>query len=316
MVRPRILFMGTPAFALPALRLLHGQNYPIVGVVSQPDRPKGRGLKEVAPPVKILAQELGLPVYQPQKVKDQSFLKILQKLNPYIIVVAAFGQILPPSVLAVPPFGCINIHPSLLPKYRGVAPVPAAILNGDEFTGVSIMLLDKGVDTGPVLSIVKVPILPEDTGGLLLEKLSHVGAQLLLDMLPKWFKKEIQPQQQNNSLASYTKMITKEAGEIDWKLPAVDIWRRVRAYQPWPGCYTHWQGKQLKILEAVPLVGFAADTPGFVVAVKQGGAGFGVRCGDGVLGVIKVQIEGKKAITAEEFVRGRQKIIGAVLGSQ
>jgi methionyl-tRNA formyltransferase len=217
-------------------------------------------------------------------------------------------------VLAVPPFGCINIHPSLLPKYRGVAPVPAAILNGDGFTGVSIMLLDKGVDTGPVLNSVTYHILPEDTAGILLEKLSHVGAQLLLDTLPKWFRKEIQPQPQNNTGASYTKMLTKEAGEIDWKRPAVDIWRRVRAYQPWPGCYTHWQGRQLKILEAVPLVGLAANEPGTVVAVKQGGAAFGIRCGDGVLGVLKVQLEGKKAIAAEDFMRGQQKIIGAVLG--
>ena len=312
----RIVFMGTPEFAVPALEKLVSGGYEIAAVYTQPDRAAGRGRVLEEPPVKKAALRLGLQVLQPENLKSPETKIQLVDLKPDAIVVAAFGQILPPLVLSVPPFGCINIHPSLLPKYRGVAPVPAAILNGDEFTGVSIMLLDKGVDTGPVLSIVKVPILPEDTGGLLLEKLSHVGAQLLLDMLPKWFKKEIQPQQQNNSLASYTKMITKEAGEIDWKLPAVDIWRRVRAYQPWPGCYTHWQGKQLKILEAVPLVGFAADTPGVVVAVKQGGAGFGVRCGDGVLGVIKVQIEGKKAITAEEFVRGRQKIIGAVLGSQ
>ena len=312
----RIVFMGTPEFAVPALEKLVSGGYEIAAVYTQPDRAAGRGRVLEEPPVKKAALRLGLQVLQPENLKSPETKIQLVDLKPDAIVVAAFGQILPPLVLSVPPFGCINIHPSLLPKYRGVAPVPAAILNGDEFTGVSIMLLDKGVDTGPVLSIVKVPILPEDTGGLLLEKLSHVGAQLLLDMLPKWFKKEIQPQQQNNSLASYTKMITKEAGEIDWKLPAVDIWRRVRAYQPWPGCYTHWQGKQLKILEAVPLVGFAADTPGFVVAVKQGGAGFGVRCGDSVLGVIKVQIEGKKAITAEEFVRGRQKIIGAVLGSQ
>jgi len=141
------------------------------------------------------------------------------------------------------------------------------------------MLLDKGVDTGPVLNSVTYHILPEDTAGILLEKLSHVGAQLLLDTLPKWFRKEIQPQPQNNTGASYTKMLTKEAGEIDWKLPAVDIWRRVRAYQPWPGCYTHWQGRQLKILEAVPMVGLAANEPGTVVAVKQGGAAFGSDAG-------------------------------------
>jgi methionyl-tRNA formyltransferase len=310
----RIVFMGTPEFAVPALEGLVSGGYDIAAVYTQPDRAAGRGRVLEEPPVKKTALKLGLQVLQPANLKSAGTQTQLADLKPDAIVVAAFGQILPPSVLAVPPFGCINIHPSLLPKYRGVAPVPAAILNGDEFTGVSIMLLDKGVDTGPVLNSVTYHILPEDTAGILLEKLSHVGAQLLLDTLPKWFRKEIQPQPQNNTGASYTKMLTKEAGEIDWKLPAVDIWRRVRAYQPWPGCYTHWQGRQLKILEAVPMVGLAANEPGTVVAVKQGGAAFGIRCGDGVLGVLKVQLEGKKAIAAEDFMRGQQKIIGAVLG--
>jgi methionyl-tRNA formyltransferase len=196
-----------------------------------------------------------------------------------------------------------------------VAPVPAAILNGDEFTGVSIMLMDKGVDTGPVLTRAQIPILPQDTAGSLLEKLSLTSAQLLLDTLPRWSRQEIKPQFQNEANATYTKMLTKAAGEIDWKLSAVDIWRRVRAYQPWPGCYTRWQGKQLKILEAEPLAEKGTNKPGSVVAVKEGTAAFGIVSGDGILGIIKVQLEGKKAIAAGEFLRGQREFLATVLGS-
>jgi methionyl-tRNA formyltransferase len=162
--------------------------------------------------------------------------------------------------------------------------------------------------------MVHVPVLPQDTAGSLLEKLSHTSAQLLLDTLPGWFRKEIKPQPQNNADASYTKMLTKEAGEIDWKLPAVRIWRQVRAYQPWPGCYTRWQGKQLKIVEAAPLAGDATKETGLVIVVKEGAAAFGVTTGDGILGVIKVQLEGKKIVTSKEFLNGQRQIIGAVLG--
>jgi methionyl-tRNA formyltransferase len=265
-------------------------------------------------PVKKAGRRHNLNVLQPANMKSAETRVQLTELKPDAIVVAAYGQILPQSVLEIPPFGCLNIHPSLLPKYRGVAPVPAAILNGDEWTGVSVMLLDKGVDTGPVLTNVHVPILPHDTAGTLLEKLSHTGAQLLLDTLPGWFRKEIIPQPQNNTDASYTKMLTKEVGEIDWKLPAVQIWRKVRAYQPWPGCYTRWQRKQLKILEAVLLLGEGTKEPGSVVAIKDNAAAFGVVTGDGIMGVVKVQLEGKKAVTAKEFLNGQRQIIGAILG--
>ena len=265
-------------------------------------------------PVKKAAQRHNLNILQPVNMKSAETRAQLADLRPDAIIVAAFGQILPQTVLDIPSFGCINIHPSLLPKYRGVAPVPAAILNGDEWTGVSIMLLDKGVDTGPVLANVHVPVLPQDTAGTLLEKLSRTGAQLLLDTLPKWFHREIKPQPQNNAEASYTKMLTKEAGEIDWKLPAVQIWQKVRAYQPWPGCYTRYQGKQLKILEVMPLVGGENQEPGCVVAVKDSSAAFGVITGDGILGVVKLQLEGKKVVTAREFLNGQRQFIGVVLG--
>jgi methionyl-tRNA formyltransferase len=306
--------MGTPDFAVPALIALVSNRYEVVAVYTQPDKAAGRGRVVEESPVKKAARQHQLVVLQPENFRSAETRKQLALLKPDVIVVAAYGQILPLSVLEIPVFGCLNIHPSLLPKYRGVAPVPAAILNGDEYTGVCTMLLDKGVDTGPLLTIVHVPILPQDTAGSLLEKLSHTSAQLLLDTLPGWFRKEIKPQPQNNADASYTKMLTKEAGEIDWKLPAVRIWRQVRAYQPWPGCYTRWQGKQLKIVEAAPLAGEATKEIGLVVVVKEGAATFGVTTGDGILGVIKVQLEGKKIVTSKEFLNGQRQIIGAVLG--
>jgi methionyl-tRNA formyltransferase len=306
--------MGTPEFAVPALEALIGNRYEVTAVYTQPDKAVGRGRVVEESPVKKAARQHHLTVLQPENFKSAETRKQLTQLKPDVIIVAAYGQILPLSVLDIPVFGCLNIHPSLLPEYRGVSPVPAAILNGDEYTGVSIMLLDKGVDTGPVLTMVHVPVLPQDTTGSLLEKLSHTSAQLLLDTLPGWFRKEIKPQPQNNAEASYTKMLTKETGEIDWKLPAVRIWRQVRAYQPWPGCYTRWQGKQLKIVEAAPLAGEGTKETGLVVVVKEGAAAFGVTTGDGILGVIKVQLEGKKVVTSKEFLNGQRQIIGAVLG--
>jgi methionyl-tRNA formyltransferase len=306
--------MGTPDFAVPALEKLIDGGYEVAAVYTQPDKAAGRGRVVEEPPVKKAALRHNLTVLQPENFKSAETKRQLLELKPDTIVVAAFGQILPRSVLEIPAFGCINIHPSLLPKYRGVAPVPAAILNGEEFTGVSIMLMDKGIDTGPVLTSVHVPVLQQDTTETLMQKLANTSAQLLLDTLPGWFRKEITPQLQNNGEATYTKMLTKEAGEIDWKLPAVQIWRQVRAYQPWPGSYTRWQGKQLKILEAVPLTGEVTGEAGTVLNVNKNEAAFGVVTGNGILGVKKVQMEGKKAVTADEFLRGQRQFIGAKLG--
>ena len=310
----RIIFMGTPEFAVPALERLVGGGYEVTAVYTQPDKAAGRGRVVEETPVKKAALLHNLTVLQPENFKSAETKRQLFELKPDAIVVAAFGQILPRSVLEIPAFGCINIHPSLLPKYRGVAPVPAAILNGDEFAGVSIMLMDKGIDTGPVLTSVHVPVFPQDTTETLMQKLANTSAQLLLDTLPGWFRKEITPQPQNNDEASYTKMLTKEAGEIDWKLPAVQIWRQVRAYQPWPGSYTRWQGKQLKILETVPLIGEGTGEAGTVLAVNKNEAAFGISTGDGILAVKKVQLEGKKAVTADEFLRGQRQFIGVKLG--
>ena len=310
----RIVFMGTPEFAVPALERLIGSKYEIAAVYTQPERAAGRGRVVEEPPVKKAARQHKRTVLQPDNFKSPEAKIQLFELKPDAIVVAAYGQILPKAVLEIPAFGCINIHPSLLPKYRGVAPVPAAILNGDEFTGVSIMLMDKGIDTGPVLTSVHVPVLPQDTAETLMKKLANTSAQLLLDTLPGWFRREITPQPQNEAEASYTKMLTKEAGEIDWKLPAVQIWRQVRAYQPWPSSFTRWQGKQLKILEAVPLTEQRTGEAGTVLAVNKDEAAFGVATGEAILGVKKVQMEGKKAVDAAEFLRGQRQFIGAKLG--
>jgi methionyl-tRNA formyltransferase len=309
----RIIFMGTPEFAVRPLESLASSGYEVVAVCTPPDKTAGRGRALLEPPVKQSARKLRLPVLQPANLKSAEVERRLAGLVPDAIVVAAFGQILPRAILELPPYGCVNIHPSLLPRFRGVAPVPAAILSGDEFTGVSIMLMDQGVDTGPVLARAQIPILPADTAGSLTEKLSLTGAWLLLDVLPRWFRKEIKPRPQDNAVATWTKMLAKGAGEIDWRLPAVELWRRTRAYQPWPGCYTGWRGRQLKIVEAIPLAGEGAAEPGRVARVKESPAVFGVGTGGGVLGVMRVQLEGKRVMTAAEFLRGQRQFVGALL---
>ena len=308
----RLVFMGSPQFAVPPLEHLLENNYQVAAVYTQPDRPAGRGRGLLASPVKQVAQARGLTMVQPASLKAAGVVAQLEGFKPDVIVVAAFGQILPKSVLALPRLGCLNIHPSLLPRFRGASPVASAILAGDDFSGVSIMVMDEGLDTGPVLARAQIPILDKDTTGLLTAKLSWLGAQLLGEVLVGWTRGEITPQPQNEGEATYCGPITKEVGEIDWRLPAVDIWRRVRAFNPWPGGYTRWRGKTLKIIEAAPLGGERMAGAGRVVALGSK-AGFGVGTGDGVLAVARVQLEGKKALSADEFLRGQRDFIGAVL---
>ena len=312
----RVIFMGTPEFAIPPLKHLILNQYQVVAVYTQPDKPAGRGRSLISPPLKRAALAWKLPVVQPVSLKSAEVVAQLAEFHPDVIVVAAFGQILPQSVLDIPGCRCINIHPSLLPRFRGASPVAAAILAGDEFTGVSIMLMDRGLDTGPILARVQIPISAQDTTGSLTAKLSLIAAQLLLEVLPRWSGGELTPQPQNEAEATYSAPISKEEGEIDWRLPAIDRWRRVRAFQPWPGCYTKWQGRQLKIIEAVPLPAERALEVGQVVALTpatESKAAFGVSTGDGILGVLKVQSEGKRAMSAAEFLRGQRQFIGAIL---
>jgi methionyl-tRNA formyltransferase len=309
----RIVFMGTPEFAVPPLEHLLLNHYQVVAVYTQPDRPAGRGRALVPSPVKVSALSWQLPVVQPVSFRSAEAVSQLAGLNPDVIVVAAFGQILPQSVLDIPDGGCINIHPSLLPRFRGASPVAAAILAGDEFTGVSIMLMDSGLDTGPVLVRAAVPVSPRDNTGLLTGKLSQIAARLLQEALTGWRRHEIVPRAQSEAEANYSALINKEEGEIDWHQSAVEIWRRLRAFNPWPGCYTRWRGKQLKIIEAVPQSGGSISEVGRVVSLTGSGAVLGIGTGDGILGVRAVQFEGKRAMPAAEFLRGQRDFIGAVL---
>ncbi len=339
----RVVFMGSPEFAVPTLERLVLNQYQVVAVYTQPDRAAGRGRTLVSPPVKLAAQSLGLEVVQPPSLKEAKAVAQLAQFRPEVIVVAAFGQILPRAVLDIPRFGAVNVHPSLLPRFRGASPVAAAILAGDEFSGVSIMLMDEGLDTGPVLARAQVPISALDTTGSLTARLSLVGARLLIEALGNYLRGELTPQPQseagalvgarlliealghylrgeltpqpqNEAEATYSGAITKEEGEIDWHLPAIEIWRRVRAFYPWPGCYTRWQEGRLKIIEALPLTGDKAFKVGEVVALTSAAA-FGVGTGDGVLGILRVQREGKRVMSAAEFLRGQRGFIGAVLPS-
>jgi len=310
----RLVFMGSPQFAVPPMEYLLAEKYQVAAVYTQPDKPAGRGRGMLASPVKQAARACGLAVVQPASLKAAGVVEQLKGFEPDIIVVAAFGQILPKSVLALPRLGCLNIHPSLLPCFRGASPVASAILAGGDFTGVSIMVMDEGLDTGPVLARAQIPISPGDTTGSLTAKLSCMGAQLLGEVLVGWSRGELTPQPQNEAESTYCDPIAKGEGEIDWRRPAADIWRRVRAFNPWPGCYTRWRGKSLKIIEAAPLNEASTAKAGEVVALNSK-VGFGVATGDGILGVYRVQMEGKKAISAGEFLRGQREFIGAVLPS-
>ena len=307
----RVVFMGTPGFGVFPLEHLLLSQHEVVAVYTPPDKPAGRGRNLAASPVKVAAEKMGLPVVQSGSLKSDEAFAGLAAFSPEVIVVAAYGQLLPRAVLELPRYGCINIHPSLLPHYRGAAPVAGAILAGDEFAGVSIMLLDRGMDTGPVFTRAQIGISDRDTTGTLTAKLSLVGARLLQEVLVYWPRGELSPRPQDEAEATYTSPIAKEDGRIDWHLSAADIWRRVRAFQTWPGCYTYWQGKQLKIMEAVPVPGGGETEVGRVVELE---AEFGVITGSGILGVMTVQPEGKRPMSADQFLRGQRQMIGEILG--
>ncbi len=248
-MQTKIVFMGSPEFALPSLQAL-ADHYPVVGVVTQPDRPAGRGRIITPPPVKALALDLNLPVIQPRRLREPEAMAQLKSWQPDLIVVAAFGQILKPEVLDLPHYGCVNVHASLLPRWRGAAPIQAALLQGDPQTGVTIMRMDPGIDTGPVLSQQATSIYPDDTAETLGQRLAALGAELLLATLPKYLTGEIQPQQQEDALATYAPMLKKGDGLLDFNQPAEALERRVRAFFPWPGTYTLVDGQVLKIIKA------------------------------------------------------------------
>ncbi|KTB47948.1 methionyl-tRNA formyltransferase [Dehalogenimonas alkenigignens] len=311
----KLVFMGTPEFAVPILRGLIGAGYDVSAVYTRPDAPAGRGRSLTASPVKALADSSGLKIVQPRSLKKPEVADELRSLAPDAIIVAAYGLILPQSVLQIPVHGCINVHASLLPRHRGAAPVAAAILAGDEFTGISIMRMDAGIDTGPVFATASIPICDNDTTGSLTERLAYLGSNLLLEVLSRITGGEISPAPQPAAGATYAPMLAKEQGCIDWNRSAIEIWRQVRAFQPWPGAFTTWDGRLLKLIETQPLDIPAAAPAGTVTALAgRPSMPFEIVTGDGVLGVKRLQLEGKKAATAEEFLRGARGLAGAILG--
>jgi len=311
----RIVFMGSPEFAVPTLAMLT-QNYTVVGVLTQPDKPAGRGQRLTAQPVKQWAEQHGLVVLQPRTLRDAAVQTQLAGLKPDLIVVAAFGLLLPKPVLDLPPRGCVNVHASLLPKYRGAAPISAAILGGESETGVTLMQMDEGTDTGPILLQAGLPIRPDDTTGTLTTRLAALGAQMLSETLPRWLAGQITPQPQDHSGATLAPKLDKVDGRLDWSRPAIELDRRVRAFSPWPGTFTKWNGKLLRIL-TVQVTGRPLEkaqgqgTPGLVVKDAKD---IGVVTGDGILRLVEVQLEGKRAMSASDFARGQPAFIGSVLG--
>ncbi len=311
----RVIFMGTPAFSVPVLtRLLEG-GYDVVAVYTQPDRPSGRGQQATPSPVKEAALRAGLHIEEPTTFKDEAVVDHMQTFKPDITVVASYGHILPKRVIDMPKLDILNIHPSLLPKYRGPSPIAGALLAGDSEVGVTVMTVLPKVDSGHILAQSTLNTTDEDTTASLTPKLFAMGADLLIDTIPRWISGQIKPEPQDDSKATYTKMFTKEDGLIDWSLPAVQISRKIRAFQPWPTCYTVWNGKTLKILRASVLPRTdAAHDPGHVIKIDSDDTRVGVITGDGLLEIKRIQLEGKRELSTEEFLMGQKALIGSTLG--
>lgn len=311
----RVVFMGTPDFSVGTLKALAAAGHEIAGVVSQPDKPKGRGKNLHPTPVKEAAMELGLPVYQPKKVRDPEFLEVLKELNPEVIVVVAFGQLIPKSILELAPYGCINVHASLLPKYRGAAPIQWAVIDGEPETGVTIMRMDEGLDTGDMISKVTVPVSADETGGSLFDKLSEAGAKLLVETLPSLEEgTAVFEKQPEESPTAYAGMIKKSMGDLDWNRPAEELERLIRGLNPWPSAYTKLDGKTLKIWKAQVLEEKEKEEkqmPGTILSTDQ--QEFKVKTGKGILKITELQLEGKKRMDTSSFLRGYHLEGGKVL---
>jgi methionyl-tRNA formyltransferase len=312
MPKPRVLFMGTPAFAVPALTGLVKHGYPVIGVVTQPDRPQGRGRATAPSPVKLLADDLGLTVFQPEKVRHPSFLATFRDLAPDLVVVAAFGQILPKEIIIGPRLGCINIHPSLLPKYRGAAPINWALIRGEEKTGVTIMRMDEGVDSGAILLQEETPIGPTETYGMLHDRLAKMGAELLLIALAMLQADTLQPKPQDDRLATAAPRLGREDGLIHWGNDCRNIVSLIRGLSPTPSAYTRFTEKQLKVFMAGAETGTVTEAPGTVVG--ETAAGLRVAAGNGYVLLKELQLEGKKRMDVRDFLRGVRIAPGQVLG--
>ncbi len=298
----RIVYMGTPDFAVLPLEEMIKAGHEVVAVVTQPDKPKGRGKAMQFTPVKECAVKYDIPVYQPLKVKDEKFIEILEGLKPEIIVVAAFGQILPEAILELPRYGCVNIHASLLPKYRGAAPIQRAIIDGEKETGVTIMYMEKGLDTGDMIAKSIVPIVDDETGGSLHDKLAVAGAKLIVETLPKIEADDTEAVKQNDEESSYAKMLSKDMGVLDFSKSAVELDRLIRGLNPWPSAFTKLEGKTLKLFDVIVIEDDFSEKPGTIVNVPK--KDFTTVCGKGGLLLKSLQLEGKKRMDTDAFLRG------------
>lgn len=312
----RVVFMGTPDFAVGTLKALLQSRHQVVAVVTQPDKPKGRGKAMQFTPVKEVAVSAEIPVLQPKRVREPEVVEEIRQFHPDVIVVVAFGQLIPKAILDMPQYGCVNVHASLLPKYRGAAPIQWAVIDGEEKSGVTTMQMDEGLDTGDMLLTEEVVLDPQETGGSLFDKLSEVGAGLLLKTLDELEAGNVHPQKQpSESTTAYAAMLTKKMGEIDWTQSAVQIERLVRGLNPWPSAYTHLGQKTLKIWRAAVHPSMVqTKEPGTVILMDK--KHFGVQTGDGMLEILELQLEGKKRMDADAFLRGYQVEDGIKLGEQ
>lgn len=310
-VAMRVIFMGTPDFAVPTLEALISEGHEVVGVVTQADKPRGRGKAVLFPPVKEKALEHGLLVYQPAKVKDPAFLDLLKQLRPDVIVVVAFGKILPKAVLDLPRYGCINVHASLLPKYRGAAPIQWAVIDGEKESGVTTMYMDVGLDTGDMIDKTVVPLDERETGGSLHDKLAKAGAALLVETLKKLEDGTAVRIPQGEMTTEYAKMLQKSMGDIDWNKDAASIERLIRGLNPWPSAYSRLEGKTIKLWAADVLDEDYEGENGQIVGLNKDS--ILVKTGCGTLAVKELQLEGKKRMAADAFLRGYPLPQGAVL---
>lgn len=307
----KIIFMGTPDFSVGTLEALIEAGHDVVLAVTQPDKPKGRGKEMQFTPVKECALKYQIPVYQPRRVREPECVEKLRKYQADIMVVVAFGQILPKEILEMTPYGCINVHASLLPKYRGAAPIQWAILDGEKVSGVTTMQMNEGLDTGDMLLKTEVVLEEKETGGSLHDKLAQAGAALCVLTLQGLEEGSIIPVPQGETTTSYAKMLDKQLGHINWEKSAAEIERLIRGLNPWPSAYTNWDEKVMKIWDAKVCEGMAGCEPGTIIKVEKDA--FYVQTGDGVLQVLELQIPGKKRMDAGAFLRGYQVKEGAIL---
>lgn len=309
----KIVFMGTPEFAVPCLQKIIDEGHEVLAVVTQPDKPKGRGKKLAMPPVKELALKYDIPVHQPLKAREESFVDTLKEMNPELIVVVAFGQILPKSILDIPKYGCVNVHASLLPRYRGAAPLNWVIINGEEKTGVTTMYMDEGLDTGDMILKSEIPLDDEITAGELHDKMMIDGAKVLKETIDLIEKGEAPREKQSNENTCYSPIMNKSLGNIDWNKSAIDIHNLVRGINPWPSAYTTYEGQTMKIWKTKVIDKNSDKDPGTIISVDK--EGINVSTSEGIVQIKEIQMAGKKRMEVPEYIKGNNINTDIILGS-